>query len=86
MNDFQHSAITVKLDPDILHELIYGDGEAPREAAKAAEWQRTCGLRELLMYRLLRQMVSDFNGKLRGRREKLKLVEEGDGLTIQFGD
>ncbi|MFW5844745.1 MAG: hypothetical protein ACOCXJ_00805 [Planctomycetota bacterium] len=83
---FQHSGITVKLDPDILNELVYGGtGHEPRDPAAQAEYHRTCALRELLVYRLLRSIVSDFNGKMKGRRERLKLVEEGEGLVLEFG-
>ena len=82
---YQHNAITVKLDPDILHELIYGpDGEQSRNPAAQQDYNRTCALRELLVYRLMRSIVSDFNGKMRGRRDRLKLVEEGDGMVLEF--
>ena len=45
---------------------------------------KQAALRELQVYRLLRSMVSEMNTKLRGRRERFKLVEEGDGLVVEF--
>ena len=81
MNDVTYSsnAIRVQLDPDVLHDLVYGDGPDGDE-----HYQRSCALREHQIYRLLRSVVSQFNGRMKGRRERLKLVEEGDGLVLEF--
>ena len=49
-----------------------------------AEYQRTCALREHQVYRLMRSMVSQLNGRLKGRRERFKLVDEGDGLIVEY--
>lgn len=91
MNDVSYSAaqkaIRVHLDPDILRELVYGelnDGETRDDRARAMA-ERNCALREHQVYRLLRNIVSQFNGKLKGRRERMRLIEEGDGLSIEFG-
>lgn len=75
-------SIRVQLDPEILQELIYGS-EADT-AGNAAEHQRTCALREHQVYRLMRSMVSKFNGRLKGRRERFKLVDEGEGLILEY--
>lgn len=90
MNDvaFQSYNLTVRLDPDILDELIYGgesERNATRDPARQADYERTCALRELQVYRLMRSVVSEFNTKSKGRRERMKLVEEGEGLFIEFG-
>ncbi|TVR45503.1 MAG: hypothetical protein EA402_04390 [Planctomycetota bacterium] len=77
--------IRVQLDPDILHELIFGGEPEPgRDERSQADYHRTCALREHQVYRLMRSLVSQFNGRLKGRRERFKLVEEGDGLVLEF--
>jgi hypothetical protein len=89
MNDlaFQGFNLGVRLDPDVLTELIYG-GEQERDRSRdpkaQADYEHTCALRELQVYRLMRSIVSEYNQKSKGRRERLKLVEEGDGLVLEF--
>ncbi|TVR16256.1 MAG: hypothetical protein EA401_01680 [Planctomycetota bacterium] len=79
------SSIRVRLDQEILHELIYGQlGELPKDDEARLDYQRTCSLREHQVYRLMRSLVSQFNGRLKGRRERFKLVEEGDGLVLEL--
>jgi len=92
MNDVSYSAaanqkaIRVHLDADILKDLVYGElAEADtRDERARALLERNCALREHQVYRLLRSLVSQFNGKLKGRRERFKLIEEGEGLIIEF--
>lgn len=90
MNDVTYSgptnAIRVQLDADVLKELVYGDpnlSEGSNKIDKQA-YQRACALREHQVYRLLRGVVSQFNTRLKGRRERFKLLDEGDGLIIEF--
>ena len=80
------NAIRIQLDPEILKELIYAGGPDPDDRSDRAKqaYQRECALREHQVYRLLRSIVSQFNGRLKGRRERFKLVEEGDGLIVEF--
>lgn len=82
------SAIRVRLEPDILADLVYGGVRDPKQFrgddGARIEWERECALREHQVYRLLRNVVQQFNGKLKGRRERFKLVEEGDGLVIEL--
>ena len=88
MNDTAYSAnaIRVQLDPAILQDLIYGDSEDSEQLDDRSRvaYDRTCALREHQVYRLMRSIVSQLNGRLRGRREKFKLVEEGEGLVLEF--
>lgn len=81
MNDLGFgNSISVRLDPEILRALIYGEdgkGKSDDDAQQTA-------LRELQVYRLLRHLVTEMNGKLKGRRERFKLVDEGEGLVIEF--
>lgn len=80
------SSISVRLDQDILHDLIYGD--EPRIDKKddkaQAHYDKLCSLREIQVYRLFKNLVSELNGKTKGRRERFKLVEEGDGLILEY--
>ncbi|NRA38462.1 MAG: hypothetical protein HRU15_10005 [Planctomycetes bacterium] len=72
-----NSNIQIRLDPDILQDLIVGDGSAAGD-------DKNSSLRELQVYRLFKHLVSDLNGKLKGRRERFKLVDEGDGLIFEY--
>ncbi|MDA3959931.1 MAG: hypothetical protein PF961_04005 [Planctomycetota bacterium] len=93
MNDVSYStasqkAIRVQLDAEILRDLVYGEineAELRDERSRQAA-ERSCALREHQVYRMLRSIVSQFNGKLKGRRERFKLIEEGDGLIIEFSN
>ena len=71
-------AIRVTLDADILQDLIFGEPPDTRDEASRIAYERNCALREHQVYRLMRSVVSQFNGRLKGRRERFKLVEEGD--------
>jgi len=90
MNDVTYSgptnAIRVQLDTEVLNELIYGDPNLSEGSGKVDKqaYQRSCALREHQVYRLLRSVVSQFNGRLKGRRERFKLLDEGEGLIIEF--
>lgn len=93
MNDVSYSAasqkaIRVHLDSDILRDLVYGELAEmdTRDEKTRALLERQCSLREHQVYRLLRSIVSQFNTKLKGRRERFKLIEEGDGLIIEFSN
>ncbi len=85
MADHQYSphAIRVQLDSEIMRELIYGDLD-DKVGADQAKQERLCALREHQVYRLLRSVVSQLNTRLKGRRERFKLVEEGDGLVLEY--
>ncbi len=74
-------SIRISLDQEILHNLIHGPGG---EAPSADTFDRESSLREHLIYCLMRDMISQFNSRLKGRRERFKLVDEGDGLVIEF--
>lgn len=80
------NTIRVQIDPEILHDLVYiegPEGEGRDERTKQL-YRQMCALREHQIYRLLRSIVSQFNQRLKGRRERLKIVEEGDGLILEF--
>jgi hypothetical protein len=76
--------IRVQLDPAILQDLIYGDEPSTRDETARIAWERTCALREHQVYRLMRSLVSQCNTRIKGRRERFKLVEEGDGLVLEI--
>ncbi len=80
-HQFSTNAIRVQLDHEILKELIYGDTEGTKGDPAH---DRMCALREHHVYLLLRSIVSQLNSRLKGRREKFKLVEEGDGMALEF--
>lgn len=89
MSDINYGASTaniqIRLDPDILQDLINGDGEESiRDDKLRAAYEKNCSLRELQVYRLFKHLVSELNGKLKGRRERFKLVDEGDGLIFEY--
>ncbi len=80
------NSINVRLDPDILHDLIYGDDPQidQRDEKARIQYEKLCSLREIQVYRLFKNLVSELNGKTKGRRERFKLVEEGDGLILEY--
>lgn len=80
------NVIRVQLDSDVLRDLIHGDivEREPRDEKMRAALERTCALREHQVYRLMRSMVQQLNSRLKGRRERFKLVEEGEGLILEF--
>lgn len=79
-----NQTIRVQLDSAILQDLIYGDPPELRDEAAKATYERTCALREHQVYRLMRNIVSQFNTRLKGRRERFKLAEEGDGMIVEL--
>ena len=78
--------IRVQLDDDILQEIIRSDRPEPKQGQDRSDYDRQCALREYQVYRLLRSVVSQFNGRMKGRRERFKLIEEGDGLIIELSE
>lgn len=91
MNDIAYSpgssnkAIRVQPDPDILRDLIYGDGgEDLRDERSKRAYATSCQLREHQVHRLLRSIVQQFNARAKGRRERFKLIEEGDGPVLEY--
>ncbi|MHC5067501.1 MAG: hypothetical protein ACYTF0_02810 [Planctomycetota bacterium] len=79
-------SIRVQLDPTILDDLICSDTPQPKAGQDRGDYDRSCALREHQVYRLLRSVVSQFNTRLKGRRERFKLIDEGDGLIIEFSE
>lgn len=79
-------SIRVQLDPEILREIIYGpdSDREPRDEKERTKQQLMCSLREHQVYRLMRHIVSQLNVRLKGRRERFKLVEEGEGLILEY--
>ena len=80
MNEINYMAgnagnIRVQLDQKILHSLIEGDGQSN---------EREQNLREHQVYLLMRSVVSQFNERMKGRRERFKLIDEGEGLIIEL--
>jgi hypothetical protein len=90
VNDVTYSGtgatFRVRLDPEIMRELVYGgvDPAEGRDDKARATIERTCSLRELQVYRLMRSIVGELNQRMKGRRERFKLVEEGEGLFLEF--
>ena len=83
-NPNNHS-VSVRLDPDILRDLIYGDDHGDvRDEKQRIQFEKETSLREIQVYRLFKNLVSELNGKMKGRRERFKLVEEGDGLILEY--
>ncbi len=91
MNDIAYSpgtagsVIRVQPDPEILRDLIYADGgEDLRDDRAKRLYAQSCQLREHQVHRLLRSIVQQFNARAKGRRERFKLVEEGDGPVLEY--
>ena len=48
-------------------------------------FELNCNIREMLVYKLFQKMVAEMNEQLKGKPEKLRLFDEGDGLYLEIG-
>ncbi|MCX7703492.1 MAG: hypothetical protein N2234_05270, partial [Planctomycetota bacterium] len=77
----------VELDKSLIKGVVETDGlnALSEEVRKsyAIAYKTACELRELRLYKLLQSIVSGLNeNALKTRTEKLRLVDEGDGLSL----
>lgn len=81
--------VGVELDKALLKGVIETDGlnalsEDLRKKYSAA-YRTASELRELRLYKLLQSVVAGLNATaLKGKAEKLRLVDDGSGLTIEL--
>jgi hypothetical protein len=79
----------VELDKTLLKGVIETDGlNAMSEEARKpylSAYRTACELRELRLYKLLQNLVAGLNeNALKGKAERLRIVDEGDGIVIEF--
>ncbi len=79
----------VEIDKTALKKIVEADSfqKMNVETKKKYEemYEVNCNIRELQVYKLLQKMVADMNDLLKGKPEKLRLFDEGDGLYIELG-
>ncbi len=78
--------IKVKLDEEIMNKIIKADSfnEVGGDESRRKLYEHNCNLRELEIYKLFKKFVQQMNEKLKMRQEKMRLIEEGDGLYIEI--
>ena len=79
----------VEIDKTALKKVIEADSFHNMNVETKKKYQEVydlnCNIRELQVYKLLQRMVADMNDLLKGKPEKLRLYDEGDGLHLELG-
>ena len=79
----------VEIDKGALKKIVEADSFLNMNAETKKKYQEVyelnCNIRELQVYKLLQKMVADMNHHLKGRSEKLRLFDEGEGLFLELG-
>ena len=79
----------VEIDKGALKKIVEADSFLNMNAETKKKYEEmyevNCNIRELQVYKLLQKMVADMNEVLKGKPEKLRLFDEGDGLYMELG-
>jgi len=79
---------SVQIDTAALKKIIEADSFINMNAETRKKYEEVyelnCNIRELQVYKLLQKMVADMNGMLKGKPEKLRLFDEGEGLHLEL--
>ncbi len=79
----------VEIDKDALKKIVEADSFLNMNVETKKKYQEiyelNCNIRELQIYKMLQKMVADMNQHLKGRSEKLRLFDEGEGLFLELG-
>lgn len=89
-NGATHSkeSVRVKISEEILKKIIYADTHQEHDGESNSRLERlyehTCNLRETQIYKLLQDFVAQMNDRLKMRRERMRVVDEGQGIYIEL--
>lgn len=79
----------VEIDKEAMKKIVEADSFLNMNVETKKKYQEVydlnCNIRELQVYKLLQKMVADMNQHLKGRPEKLRLFDEGEGLFLELG-
>lgn len=79
----------VEIDKEALKKIVEADSFLNMNIETKKKYQEVydlnCNIRELQVYKLLQKMVADMNQHLKGRPERLRLFDEGEGLFLELG-
>jgi hypothetical protein len=79
----------VEIDKEAMKKIVEADSFLNMNVETKKKYQEiyelNCNIRELQVYKLLQKMVADMNQHLKGRSEKLRLFDEGEGLFLELG-
>jgi hypothetical protein len=79
----------VEISKDALKKIIGADSFTKMSVETQKKYQDVyelnCNIRELQVYKLLQKMVADMNELLKGKPEKLRLFDEGNGFYLELG-
>lgn len=73
-------ALTKIVEADSFHNMNMETKKKYQEI-----YELNCNIRELQVFKLLQKIVADMNALLKGRPEKLRLYDEGEGLYLELG-
>lgn len=78
--------VKVKLEGATLKKIIEADSFIDKGGDDTARrlYEYNCNARELEVYNLLKKMVHDLNEGLKVRQERVRLIDEGDGLYVEL--
>ncbi len=78
----------VQVSKSVLEKIIEADTFTSMTAEEKKKYQKmfelNSNIREMLVYKLLQRIVADMNEVLKGKPEKLRLLDEGDGLYLEL--
>ena len=78
----------VQIDKAALKKIIEADSFTNMNAETKKKYEEiyelNCNIRELQVFKLLQKMVADMNGLLKGKPEKLRIFDEGEGLFLEL--
>lgn len=79
----------VEIDKNALKKIVEADSFLNMNVETKKKYQEiyelNCNIRELQIYKMLQKMVADMNQHLKGRPERLRLFDEGEGLFLELG-
>ena len=84
-----HQKKSVALDPALIKSIVETDTfhALPDDVKKRFErtYRLMCDLREARLLKLLSKLVGDANKMVfKGKQEKIRIYDEGDGPCIEF--
>ena len=79
----------VEIDKTALKKIVEADTFNKLSSEEKKKYQDiydlNCNIRELQVYKLLQKVVADMNEMLKGKPEKLRLYDEGNGFFLELG-
>lgn len=79
---------SVEINKEALKKIVEADSFTNMNVETKKKYMEVyelnCNIRELQVYKLLQKVVADMNELLKGKPEKLRLFDEGNGLFLEL--